>query len=108
MTLFMGGLAVATELIKIQLHKFMRAGHKRHHWQVMLHWDGCGSVPLTCEMIRKKDAVKSYMRLKRIATHNDGKVCCKGSIFPALNAIKDLLQDSILACYGQEGLVEIL
>jgi len=99
-TLFIGGLAVATEVIKIQLHKFMRAGHKRHHWQVMLHWDGCGSVPLIGELTRKREAVKEYLRYKRIATNNWGKVCCHG-FFPMLESLKGCLDDSYKKCFKE-------
>lgn len=105
--LFMGGLLVATDLIKIELHKFIRAGKKRNHWQVMLHWNGCGSVPLTGELTRKREAVQAYLRIKRVATHNYGKRRIAGYM-PALNAMKDLLQDSIEDSYGAKALDKIL
>lgn len=89
---------MSTDLIKIQLHKFTRSGEKRHHWQVMLHWDGCGSVALTEEMTRKKDAVRAYTRLKRVGTNNAGRYRV-GKFFHALDAVAGVLSDGVMSCY---------
>ena len=98
---------MATDLIKIQLHKFTEAGKKGHHWQVMLHWFGCGAVPLTCKMTRKREAVQAYLRIKKVATHNYGKKRIAGYM-PVLDAMKDCLQDSIENSYGAKALDKIL
>lgn len=81
------------ELLKIQLHRFV-AEHGTYY-KIMLHWKGCGSIDLAGPFTNRRHAVAAYKRITATSTTNCGKWRLRGSWWPPVESIRDMILDSV-------------